>query len=597
MSALIDTAIDQSSWSLLGRLWRDHIRRYLGKLALALVFMVLVGASTAAIAYIMKPVIDDIFVDRNRDMLIMVSIAILVIFAVKGLATAGQTVVMTLIGQRVIADMQGRMFDHLMEADLAYYQRTHTGNLISRMTNDVHLLRGAASNVVLGIGKDMITLVFLIAVMFERDWILALCAFFIFPLAAVPIIKIGRRIRRVSRNTQAEWGVLTTLLEETFGGVRHVKAYGMEAYERGRARQAVERIFRLNLKAGIIRALYHPIMETLGGIAVMIVILYGGWQVIDGTRTAGDLMSFITALLLAYQPLKRLAALNANLQEGLAAAQRIYALLDIAAEVVDRPGATALPPVRGAIRFEKVRFAYGADRPTLSDIDLDIPAGSTVALVGPSGAGKSTMINLIPRFFDVHGGRVSIDGIDIRDVTLASLRANIALVSQEICLFNDTIAANIAYGRPEAGLDEIRQAAAVAAATEIIEALPAGFDTVIGERGLSLSGGQRQRIAIARAALKNAPILLLDEATSALDSDSERQVQDGLERLMAGRTTLVIAHRLSTITTADIICYMEDGRIVESGTHEALLARGGGYARLYGLQHEIDPPLASEHAG
>ncbi len=579
-------ALDPSSRHLLGRLWHDHIHHYIGRLCAALACMTLVAASTASIAYIMKPVIDDVFVARDRDMLVAVSVAILVIFMVKGAATFGQTSLMTFVGQRVIADMQIRMFDHLMGADLAYYHRNHTGTLISRFTNDVNLLRGAASHVVIGIGKDAITLVALIGVMFERDWLLALCSFFVFPLAVVPIIKIGQRMRRVSANTQAEWGRLTTLLEETFAGARHVKAYGMEAYESGRARKAADTIFRLNLKAGITRALSHPIMETLGGAAVLVVILYGGWQVIGGGRTAGDLMSFITALLLAYEPMKRLAAMNANLQEGLAATQRIYTVLDIAPEIVDRPGAKPLAVTEGRITFDRVTFSYEPPKKAIDAVTLDVPAGRTVALVGASGSGKTTILNLIPRFFDVDAGAVRIDGQDVREVTLTSLRAALALVSQEICLFNDTVAANIAYGRPGASRADIVAAAETAAARDFIERLPNGFDTVVGERGLTLSGGQRQRIAIARALLKNAPILLLDEATSALDSESERLVQAGLERLMEGRTTLVVAHRLSTIVGADLIYVLDGGRVVEQGTHGELMTKNGTYARLYRMQHE-----------
>jgi subfamily B ATP-binding cassette protein MsbA len=591
------SAIDQSSKRLLVRLWHDHIKHYTGRLLAALVCMVLVAAATAAIAYIMKPIIDDVFVARDSNMLIVVSVAILVIFIVKGTATFGQAVLMTYVGQRVIADIQIRMFSHLMGADLAYYQKNHTGTLISRFTNDVNLLRGAASHVIIGFGKDLITLLFLIAVMFERDWILASCAFLIFPLAVVPIVKIGRRMRRVSANTQVEWGRLTTLLDETFAGARHVKAYGMEDYESGRARQAANSIFRLNLKSGVTRALSHPIMETLGGIAILVVILYGGWQVIGGGRTAGDLMSYITALLLAYEPMKRLAAMNANLQEGLAAAQRIFTVLDIEPTITDRAEATELQAANGHIVFDNVTFAYEPGKNAVTGISLDVPAGKTVALVGPSGAGKTTLLNLIPRFFDITGGTIHIDDADIRAVTLKSLRGAIALVSQDICLFNDTIAANIAYGRPDAAREDIIKAAETAAARDFIEALPNGFDTIVGERGLTLSGGQRQRIAIARALLKNAPILLLDEATSALDSESERLVQAGLERLMEGRTTVVIAHRLSTITGADLIYHLEDGKLAESGTHAELMARGGAYARLYNIQFEGDGNLPSHATG
>jgi subfamily B ATP-binding cassette protein MsbA len=409
----------------------------------------------------------------------------------------------------------------------------------------------------------------------------------VFPLAVLPIVKIGRRMRKVSTNTQEQLGAFTALLSETFQGARHVKAYGMEAYEKSRAAKVIEDVYRLACKAARTRSLSHPIMESLGGIAILLVILYGGSQVITGTRTTGQLFSFITALLLAYEPMKRLAQLNANLQEGLAAAARVFDMLDAPAAIVDAPDAQPLAIRGGAIRLERVRFAYRAgekDAPALNGISIDIPAGKRIALVGASGAGKSTVLNLIPRFYDVGEGRVTVDGQDVREVTLASLRANIALVAQEMDLFDDTVRANIAYGRVGASEAEIVAAARAASAHDFITRLPQGYDTMVGGRGLKLSGGQRQRIAIARAMLRDAPILLLDEATSSLDTESERQVQDALRALMRGRTTVVIAHRLSTVVDADLIYVLDGGRVIESGSHGELLARGGAYARLYAMQ-------------
>ncbi len=576
--------LDRATWPLLRRLIAEHIRPQAGRLACALACMALAAAATAGVAWLMEPVLDEVFIARNAAMLPVVAVSILVVFTVKGLATYGQAVLMSYIGQRIIADIQNRMFAHLMHADLAFFHANSTGKLISRFTNDVNMLRQVVSTALTGIGKDTLTVVFLVAVMFYQDWLLALIASVVFPIAILPIIRIGRRMRKVSANTQTQMGQFTTLLDETFRGARHVKAYGMEDYETARAGSVIETLFGLIYKAARVRSASHPIMETLGGMAILLVILYGGSKVIGGATTTGELFSFITALLLAYEPMKKLAQLNINVQEGLAAAQRVFGLLDMAPDVTDRPAAAVLGAATGAIRLEDVHFGYGSDRAALNGLTLDIPAGRTVALVGPSGAGKSTVLNLIPRFYDVDRGRVLIDGADVRDVTLASLRANIALVSQDISLFDDTVLANIAYGRPGADQADIVAAAKAAGAHDFIAGLPDGYDTHVGGRGLKLSGGQRQRLAIARAMLKDAPVLLLDEATSALDTESERHVQNALAALVKGRTTVVIAHRLSTVMDADVIYVMDQGRVVEAGSHAELLARGGAYARLHALQ-------------
>jgi subfamily B ATP-binding cassette protein MsbA len=588
-----------STRALVARLVRQHVRPYLGRLGFAVFCMALVAAATAANAWLMQPVLDDVFLKRDEAMLWLVPAAILAVALVKGAASYGQSVTMNYVGQGIISAVQLRMFAHLMRADLAFFQGNSTGKLISRFNNDANMLRAAVSTALTGMAKDALTLIFLVALMFWQDWVLALIAFFVFPLAVLPIVRIGRRMRKVSANTQTQMGELTTILDETFQGARHVRAYGMEDYEIGRARRAIDSVFALVHKAGRVRSATHPIMETLGGVAISVVILYGGAQVIAGQTTPGTFFSFITALLLAYQPLKSLANLNANLQEGLAAADRIFALLDLEPEIRDAPDAADLGAAQGAVRLDGVRFGYEAGMVALDGVDIDIPAGRMAALVGPSGAGKSTVLNLIPRFYDCAEGRVTVDGRDVREVSLASLRANIALVSQEIALFDDTVRANIAYGRPGATDEEIEAAAKAAGADEFIDRLRYGYDTHVGGRGMKLSGGQRQRIAIARAMLKNAPILLLDEATSALDTETERQVQAALATLMKGRTTIVIAHRLSTVVNADTIFVMEGGRVAETGTHAELLARGGAYARLYALQfadQDEAPAAASARA-
>ena len=571
---------------------RDHVRPHLGRLALAVLCMTLAAGSTAALAYLMEPVLDEIFLEKDRTLLIVVPIAVIGITLIRGAATYGQAVLMAFVGQRVIADLQSRIFAHILRFDLAFFQDTASGRLVSRLTNDVNMMRNAVSNALTGVIKDTLTLLFLVGVMFEKDWKLALIACVVFPIAIYPITKIGRRMRRVSTSALHELGLFTARLNETFQGARHVKAYNREGFESERTDRLIESVFRLIFKQQRVRAAATPIMETLGGIFIAVLILYGGWQVIQGGLTPGAFFAFITAMLLAYRPLKALANLNASLQEGLAASQRVFDLLDTEPRIAEAPDARPLKVAGGAVALDRVSFSYPNGAPALVDVTLEIPAGETVALVGPSGAGKSTVLNLIPRLYDVDEGRVSINGTDVRDATIESVRDALALVSQEAVLFDESVRANIAYGRIGASDDDIEAAASAAGASRFIEELPDGYDTIIGEHGVRLSGGQRQRLSIARAMLKDAPILLLDEATSALDTESERQVQDALRSLMQGRTTLVIAHRLSTVREANRIYVLEDGRLAESGTHRSLLAAKGVYARLHAVQ--FSPGMAAE---
>jgi len=573
------------STRLMRRLMRDFASRHWGKLATSVLCGAVAALATSANAMLVKYVLDDAFKENAAyETLYLIAGAAMVLAVVKGISSYFQTVLMTTVGQRVIADIQNRLFGRLVHADLAFFQATPSGQLISRFTTDANQLRFASTQVFTVLGQQALTLVGLLATMFYQDWLLAIIAFIVFPVAIVPVRRMSRRMRKVSLNFQDEMGHYNALLNQVFQGARHVKAYGMEAHETARAEALTEKIYRLVERASRVRAAASPLMESLGGVGIALVILYGGWQVTHGARTAGDFLSFVTALMLAYQPFKQLSGLNVTIQEGMAAAERIFELIDVQPAIQDRPDAVPLKVTEGAVKLEKVSFAYGTGETVLNEIDLDIPAGRKVALVGPSGAGKSTVLNLIPRFYDVGGGRLTIDGQDVRGATLASLRGAIGLVSQEVSLFDDTVRANIAYGRPDAPESDIVAAAKQAAAHDFILELPQGYDTIVGEMGTRLSGGQRQRLSIARAMLKNAPILLLDEATSALDTESERQIQDALKTLMAGRTSIVIAHRLSTIIDADLIYAIEGGRVVEVGRHQELLQRRGVYARLWALQ-------------
>ncbi|MGH6984305.1 MAG: ABC transporter ATP-binding protein [Stellaceae bacterium] len=569
---------------LLRRMIGQFVRPYVGRLTLALVCMGLMAGATATNAWLMQPMLDRVFVAHDAKLLLVIPAAIVVLAFIKGFANYGQTVLMTNVGQRVVGDVQAALFARMMRNDLAFFHANPTGTLISRFTTDAVMLRAAATDILANVGKNAVTALFLGALMFYQDWRLALVAMVVFPLAVRPLLSIGKRMRRVSANTQAEVGLFMTLLNQTFQGARHVKAYGMEAYEISRVRQMIRNIVKLVNRAARIRAVASPLMETLGGVAVALVILYGGHEVLIGARTPGTFFSFVTALLLAYQPVKTLAGINASLQEGMAAAQRIFDVLDTEPTITDAPNAKPLAIKGGEIRFRDVQFSYANGAIALRGVSLTVPAGKRVALVGSSGAGKSTILNLVPRFHDATAGSITVDGQPLREVTLASLRGAMALVSQEITLFDDTIKANIAYGRVGAADAEIVAAAKAAAADDFIRRLPQGYDTMVGEHGVKLSGGQRQRIAIARAMLKDAPILLLDEATSSLDTESERHVQAALDTLMQGRTTVVIAHRLSTVTGADLIYVIDSGRVVEHGTHAELLRQQGVYARLYALQ-------------
>ncbi|MBX3457474.1 MAG: ATP-binding cassette domain-containing protein [Candidatus Paracaedibacteraceae bacterium] len=569
---------------LAARLFNEHVMPYRVRFLFAIVFMILAATANGAIPFILQPVFDDVFYKGNPDLLFVISGSVFVAFAVRGFASYGEAITMSVIGQRIICDLQNRLFSHLMKLDLNFYHRNSSGELISRFTNDIMLMRYSVSNVIVGLGKDLTSLIVLIGIMFYRDWMLASIAFFLLPSIVLPISKISRRMRKVTYNTQDEFGKITSQLSQIFQGMRVVKTYGMEPYEIGRVESATERVYQLITKATRIRATTSPIIEVLGGLTTTLIIAYGGWQVLKGTRTAGEFISFTGALLLCYDPLKRLGNLNTSLQEGLSAAQRVFETIDTQPLIVNKNTAKPITDIQGRLTFKNVSFTYPNGTSALSDINLSVSQGKSIALVGSSGSGKSTFINLIPRFYDITDGEILIDDVSIQDITVASLRSHIALVSQEITLFDDTIRNNIAYGRFGASDQDITDAATSAAAHDFIMKLPKGYDTIVGENGVMLSGGQRQRIAIARAMLKNAPILLLDEATSALDTHSERHVQGALEALMQGKTTIIVAHRLSTIINVDTIYVMDQGRIVEVGNHETLIKKNGHYAELWQAQ-------------
>ena len=569
-----------------------YLRPYLWPwFAGAMVAMLLFSATTGVLPLVVERVFDDIFAAHKITALQLLPVAIVLIFLFRGITSFAQNYLMDLVGQRIICDLRDELNQHIQRLSLAFFNRTPTGDILSRVSNDVALVRNALTDAVASVMRDATSLIALIVVAFVKDPTLALIAFLVFPASVLPIVKLSQRLRRFSKRGQRTLGILTSLLQETVQGNRVVKAFGMEEYERERFQAENRRLYRLYMKASMIKALTTPALEVLAAFAIGGVVWYGGNSVIAGGRSQGSFLAFLTAMFLLYEPFKRLTKSNATIQQGVAGAERVFELLDTQPEVVDRPGARSLTAMRRGIVFEHVGFRYGAE-PVLKDIDLTIQAGEVVALVGMSGGGKSTLADLIPRFYDVTEGRITIDGVDVRDYTLRSLRAQLALVTQFTFLFNDTVRANIAYGDLGKSMDEVVSAAQAANAHEFITALPQGYDTPIGELGVTLSGGQRQRLAIARALLKDAPILILDEATSALDTESERLVQQAIERLMVNRTSLVIAHRLSTIRRADRIVVVVRGQIIEEGTHEELLALGAEYRKLYDLQFQ-DPAVAT----
>ncbi len=580
------------------------VRPYYGQLLLALLCMVVLAATTGLYAYLVGPMLK-FLVSRgsqgteqiltivpgflrvqglNREsMMVMLPVLILVIAALKGISYFGQFYLMGRVGQKVVADLRQSMFNTLCAMSPSYFSATATGQIISRFTNDVYAVEQAVTYAVAAYLRDSMQVIILTVLAFVLDWQLAIIAFVVMPVALFPIVHFGKRLKKVSTDSQVTLGALADRLHEGVKGMRIVQVFGGEEYEQEKFQRQNQTYLQIMLKSFAVRALQSPVMEFLGAAGLAAVIWYSSSRISQGSLDPGDFISFFAAVMMLYNPLKSLGRIGNITAAGVAGAERVFELLDERSAVVEKANAKQMPRMSQELRFNDVHFSYGS-KEVIRGVSFVARPGDVLALVGPSGAGKSTIVNLIPRFFDPTEGAILVDGIDLREFSLASLRANIGMVTQEIILFNDTVANNIAYGPLSSKMSLLQDVARRANALDFIEHLPDGFDTRIGEGGIRLSGGQRQRIAIARALLKDAPILILDEATSSLDTQSEREVQKALDELMKDRTTLVIAHRLSTIYKAKNILVLDKGKIIEHGDHEQLLEKGGLYRKLYDMQ-------------
>lgn len=573
-----------SSRSLVQRLVRNYISKYSKQMYLAIMFMVIVSAASAFHVWLVKPALDGIFISKNTQLLVYIPLLVIVVALIKGAAGYYQNYLIKYIGQSIVNDIQLELYQHLIYADIEFLKRHSSGNLISRFVNDITNLRNALANILTSIARELLTVIFLVGIMFYNDFTLSIIAFVVFPVAIIPIIKMGKRMRKIAWQTQEELGNYTIKLDEIFRNIRVVKSFCRELFEIKSAKKVLDHILGLYAKAIRTDSLTSPIMETLSGLAIAAVIWYGGIQVLDGVTSPGSFFSFIIAFIAAYKPVKSLADLNVSLQTALASAKRVFAILDTQTKIENKIRAKKLNIKQGGIEFRDVSFNHKDEHVTLKNLSLNIEPGQFIALVGASGSGKSTIIDLILRFYDPLKGDVLIDGHNLKGASTHSIRDAISLVNQDIMLFDTTIKENILYGDINATDQEVAAAAKIAAAHEFIKDLPDGYDTKVGQYGIELSGGQRQRLCIARAVLKKSKILIFDEATSSLDQISEQKIKTSLDGLRRARTIIVVAHRLSTIMNADSIYVLKKGVIVESGTHEELLKNKQEYFKLYNKQ-------------
>lgn len=563
----------------------QYVKPYLVRALCAAFCTAVAAGGTAYLPWIIKDMVDQVLKEKNTEMLNYIVISIIVVFIIRGFAFYGQSYLMHYVGQRVIIDIRKAVFEKLQRLSLTFYDKNKTGTIMSYVTNDVNALQSAMVENVVEMVTESVILIASIVMMIYLDWRLFLVTFSTFPVVLLFIDWFGKRIRRSGSRIQEATADITSVLQETVSSARVIKSFVRENYEINRFERENLNNFRANMKYAQLSATLTPTIEFVAAVGVTIILWYGGNSVIDGQITAGSLVAFLTYAVNISNPIKRLSRVIGNIQKALAAAQRVFDVLDLPETIKNAPDAKALPIVKGNVRFNDVTFAYDPGEVVLNHVSFDVKPGEMIAFVGPSGAGKSTVASLLPRFYDVTDGSITIDGQDIRSVTLDSLREQVGIVPQETVLFNGSVYDNILYGRLDATKEEVEAAAKAANAHNFIMELPKGYETMLGDRGVNISGGQRQRISIARAILKNPQILILDEATSALDTESERVVQEALDRLMIGRTSFVIAHRLSTIKNADKIMVLEKGSLVEAGTHDELMAKNGLYAHLYKIQY------------